>query len=77
MIPKDLPIFLVSGDEDPVGNYGKSVRKIYRQYKKSGIKDISIKLYQGDRHEILNELDKFDIYNDILRWIDERTVRVR
>jgi alpha-beta hydrolase superfamily lysophospholipase len=72
-ISKDLPIFMVAGDADPVGNYGKSVKQIYHQYKKSGIKDISIKIYPGDRHEILNELDKFDVYNDILRWINERT----
>jgi alpha-beta hydrolase superfamily lysophospholipase len=72
-ISKELPILLVSGSEDPVGKYGRDVKKIYRQYKKAGINDITLKLYKDDRHEILNELDKLDVYADILRWIDERT----
>jgi alpha-beta hydrolase superfamily lysophospholipase len=72
-ISSELPIFMISGDKDPVGNYGKSVKKIYSQYKKSGIKDISLKLYHDDRHELLNELDKDDVYADVLSWINRRT----
>jgi alpha-beta hydrolase superfamily lysophospholipase len=72
-IPKTLPIYIVSGKEDPVGSYGKSVKKIYKQYKAAGIKDVTLKLYPNDRHEILNELDRHKVYADILRWIDERT----
>jgi alpha-beta hydrolase superfamily lysophospholipase len=74
-ISEDLPIFMVSGAEDPVGKYGNDVKEIYRQYKRAGIKDISMKLYPHDRHEILNELDRHDVYSDILRWIDERSER--
>jgi alpha-beta hydrolase superfamily lysophospholipase len=72
-IPSELPIFMISGGEDPVGKYGKDVKKIYKQYKNIGISDITLKLYKDDRHEILNELDRLDVYNDVLRWIDERT----
>jgi alpha-beta hydrolase superfamily lysophospholipase len=72
-IPEELPIYLISGEEDPVGNYGKGVRNIYKKYKKCGIKDISMKLYPNDRHEILNELDRNEVYTDVLRWISERT----
>lgn len=68
-IPKELPIILLSGKDDPVGNYGKAVKKVYRIYKRAKIKDISIKLYDDDRHEILNELNKYDVYNDILEWL--------
>ncbi len=71
-IPDLLPIYMVAGSEDPVGNYGKGVEKIFEQYKKSGIKDIEIKLYKDDRHEILNEDDKEVVYKDILYWIEER-----
>ena len=56
-IPKDLPIFLASGDKDPVGDFGAGVKNVYRQYKRAGIKDVKWKLYQNDRHEILNETD--------------------
>jgi alpha-beta hydrolase superfamily lysophospholipase len=68
---------MVSGDADPIGNYGKAVKEIYRQYKKSGIKDISLKLYPNDRHELLNETDRLEVYADILRWIDERAGKNR
>lgn len=68
-IPKKLPIFMVAGDEDPVGEYGKGVTQIYQNYKEAGIKDISMKLYDGDRHEILNELDRETVYTDIAEWI--------
>lgn len=71
-IPKELPLFLVAGGEDPVGNYGKSVRKIAATYKKAGIRDVSLKIYPDDRHEILNELDKAQVYRDVLSWLDAR-----
>ena len=68
-IPKNLPIYMIAGEDDPVGNYGEGVKHIYQQYKDSGIKDISIKLYPNDRHEILNELDKETVYADVADWI--------
>ncbi|MBU3804040.1 MAG: lysophospholipase [Candidatus Cellulosilyticum pullistercoris] len=68
-IPKSLPIFMVAGKEDPVGNFGKMVRKVYNHYKKIGIQDISLKLYENDRHELLNELDKKQVYADLYTWL--------
>ena len=58
MIPKTLPIFMVSGSDDPVGGFGKGVRKIYEKYRAAGIQDVTLRLYAGDRHEILNETDR-------------------
>ncbi|MBS5934820.1 MAG: alpha/beta fold hydrolase [Clostridiales bacterium] len=69
-IPKNLPIYIVAGKDDPVGNYGKGVERVYNVYKKTGIKDISIRLYENDRHEILNETDRQMVYKDILTWLD-------
>lgn len=69
-IPKSLPVFMVAGEEDPVGAYGKQVTAIYEQYKTMGIKDISCKLYPNDRHEILNETDKETVYKDIADWLN-------
>lgn len=69
---KNMPIFLVSGGEDPVGNFGKGVRKVYEQYISLGMKDVMLKLYPLDRHEILNELDRNDVYSDIYRWMEKR-----
>lgn len=76
-IPKDLPLLFISGDMDPVGNYGKSVEQIYKDYKASGIQDIDIKLYKDGRHEILNELNYEDVYNDIYNWLKERIENIQ
>lgn len=70
-IPENLPMLFLSGDCDPVGNFGKEVVKAFDIYKKLGMKNISMKLYKGDRHEILNELDREQIYEDILMWIGD------
>lgn len=69
---KTLPIFFVAGKEDPVGNYGKSVESVYRQYKAAGYQDIEMKLYEKDRHEILNETDREVVFDDILNWLENR-----
>lgn len=69
-IPKEIPVFLVAGSEDPVGNFGKSVKNVYRKYKKCGIQDVELKLYEKDRHEILNEDDREVVYGDILTWLE-------
>ena len=66
---KDLPILFVSGADDPVGNCGKGVQQAYDKFEAAGMQDLSIKLYEGDRHEILNELDRQTVYQDIYNWI--------
>ena len=68
-IPKELPLFFVSGEDDPVGNYGAGVKEAYEAYERVGIEDITWKLYPTDRHEILNELDKEKVYEDIYAWM--------
>ncbi|MBQ9155412.1 MAG: alpha/beta fold hydrolase [Eubacterium sp.] len=68
-IPKDCPLLIVSGRDDPVGNYGKGVRKVVHDYRKAGIRDIRMRLYKDDRHEILNELDYEKVYRDIRVWL--------
>lgn len=71
-VPKELPIYLIAGDEDPVGNYGKGVREVYQGLVDTNHTDVSIKLFSGDRHEILNERDKEEVFKNILQWL--RTV---
>ncbi len=69
-IPKDLPVVLLSGEQDPVGDFGKDVKKLYDLYK-TKMTHVTIKLYKDHRHEILNELDKEKVYWDMLRWINK------
>lgn len=71
-IPKDLPILLVSGEEDPVGDLGVGVKRVYHMFKKAGIQDVICRLYKNDRHEILNETDKEVVYGDILLWLNKK-----
>lgn len=71
-IPESLPVLLASGLDDPVSNYGKSVEQIADILRKNGVKDISVKLYENMRHEILNEKDKVRVYEDLYNWINDK-----
>lgn len=64
-IRKDLPILLISGSDDPVGAYGKGVTRVYNKLKAAGVKDVTLKLYNGCRHEIHNDSCKDQVINDI------------
>lgn len=70
-IPKELPVFLVAGEDDPVGAFGKGVRKVYEKYRAAGMEHVEIKLYRDDRHEILNETDRDKVYEDLYLWLEE------
>lgn len=70
-VPKDLPLLFVSGQEDPVGSFGKEVEASVEYMKDLGIRDVRLKLYQNDRHEILNETDKETVYEDLYVWLNE------
>ncbi len=71
-MPQSLPVFFLAGEDDPVGDYGKSVEKVYRSFQELGMENVQMKLYPQDRHEILNEADREDIYADIYRWVLQR-----
>ncbi len=71
-IPKNLPVLITSGAEDPVGNFGKGVRQVYDTYLKAGIRDVTLTLYDNDRHEILNETDRDKVYGDLLEWMERK-----
>lgn len=71
-VPKELPILMVAGAQDPVGDYGKGVRTVYDRLRAAGVRDITLHLYPEGRHEILNEPEKQTVYEDIERWLEER-----
>lgn len=70
--PKNLPILLLAGDKDPVGDNGKGVKEVFGNYEKAGIKDVHCTLYKDGRHEMLNETNRDEVMNFILNWIKER-----
>ncbi|MGL4337121.1 MAG: lysophospholipase [Turicibacter sp.] len=72
-MPKTLPTYFISGEADPVGGNGKMVSKAYNAFIKAGITSVQMKLYPTMRHEILNELEKETVYNDILVFLHQIT----
>ena len=68
-IRKDIPMLIISGDEDPVGGYGKGVEKVCRLYRKAGLENVTLRLFKGDRHEILNETDRDDVMRTVSDFI--------
>jgi len=72
LMNKSNPIYFMSGDMDPVGENGKGVARAYEAFCKAGIRDVFMKLYPGGRHEMLNEINKDEVYNDIYNWIESK-----
>ena len=70
-ISGSLPIFLISGEKDPVGNFTKGVLKVFNDYEKAKLNDVSCKFYTGFRHEILKETNRLEVYNDIAGWLNK------
>ncbi len=68
-IPRTLPILFVSGQKDPVGNWGAGPKKLYERYKSLGFTDVELTLYPDDRHEVLNETDRQSVYEDLAGWL--------
>lgn len=71
-VSKTMPILIISGDKDPVGNYGEGVKKVYSLYKKAGCLDVTLKLVKDGRHEILNETDKAETMKYIASWLTSK-----
>ncbi len=71
-VPAALPVLLIAGDKDPVGDYGKGVREVYKTLRKTGHTNVMMKLYPEARHELLNELNRGEVMEDVLGWLDAR-----
>lgn len=68
-VPKSLPVYLFSGQRDPVGNDAKGVKEVYDSYKKAGLTDVSMKIYPDGRHEMLNETNRAQVFKDVIDWL--------
>lgn len=65
------PVYIYSGDKDPVGSNGAGVKKVYGYFEKHGTRDLSLKLYAGGRHEMHNELNREEVFSDVLAWLEK------
>lgn len=66
---KDLPVFFIAGGDDPVGSYGKGIHTCVKAFQKAGMTKVSMRIYPLCRHEILNEINREEIYEDIVQWM--------
>lgn len=72
-IPRRMPFLFVSGTDDPIGDFGKGIEKTVKELRDNGFHRVDLKLYQGMRHEILNEDDRQLVFDDICKWLEKTT----
>lgn len=72
-LPKDKPVYIFSGEDDPVGHRGKGVRRLIELYRKHGVQDLEYRLYPGGRHEMLHETNRAEVAADLLDWLERHT----
>lgn len=70
LMDRELPVFFIAGGDDPVGSYGDGVRQAAKVFEDLGMKRISLRIYPLDRHEVLNELNREEVYGHVLSWIE-------
>lgn len=71
-MPREIPVFFIAGDHDPVGSFGKGVLRVAKRFETLGVQDVECRLYADDRHEILNELDREQVYADVYDWLSRK-----
>ncbi len=67
---QNMPVLFIAGGDDPVGNYGKGVVKCAAAFREAGMQKVNVKIYPLGRHEILNEINKAEVYEDVLKWLN-------
>lgn len=73
-VRKDLPVYLMSGEMDPVGQMGKGVKITAQEYRDAGLRDVKVKLYPDARHELMNETNREEVLKDLIAYLDKKTV---
>ncbi len=69
-VPVTLPIFFIAGSDDPVGHQTKGIQALITRYQKNSVKDVTSKFYPGARHELFNETNREEVYQDVVAWLD-------
>ncbi len=74
-IPSSLPIYIVSGDDDPLAGGGPLVDLVGDRYREAGVLDVTVTRYPGARHEIFNEINRDEVTAELIEWLDRVTER--
>ena len=69
-MPRNLPVLFIAGEMDPVGAFGEGVKKVFVSYNAMGMTNVQCKLYPNARHEVLNERNRLEVYEDVSKWMD-------
>lgn len=69
-LPGDLPVLFISGDADPIGTQGKGVSTVAQQFRDAGVRDVTVRLYPGARHELFNETNRDEITAELIDWLN-------
>ncbi len=69
LVRRNMPVLMIQGDADPVGNYGRGTAKVRDWLYDGGVRSVEYKIYPGARHEVLNEINRQDVYNDVLEFL--------
>lgn len=69
-IPKALPVYIISGTRDPVGEESRGPQRLRRIYEQSGMTNLTLRLYEGARHELVNETNRDEVTDDVIRWLE-------
>lgn len=75
-MPRELPVLFIAGEKDPVGNFGEGVKTSIDLFKQIGMRDVESKLYPEARHEILNEINKEEVFEDVMNWLERKQLIV-
>lgn len=67
---KEIPVYLFSGDQDPVGANGAGVQKVGQELREAGVKEVTVRLYPEGRHEMINELNRQEVWTDLIAWLN-------
>ena len=71
-LPKNLPVLIFCGGKDPTGRFGKDIKLLQEEYSRIGINDVGIKIYPEGRHEMLNDVNREEVWSDILKWLETK-----
>lgn len=74
-LPRELPVLVFAGERDPVGEHGKGVRRLVAALRRAGLSKVEDRLYPEGRHEMLNEINRDEVMDTIVRWLDEHVAR--
>lgn len=75
-VPKDLPVLLLTGDRDPVSQFGRGPKRLASAYRRAGVRDVTVKIYPEGRHELLNDTCRDEVTRDLLRWLEARVATI-